>query len=425
MTGCIFNIVLNWGEKSRYYRITASYRLPRVATIKHLIERILSIILAAGLILTVATYYLATKPQANAFPTYLSGLAFLPLCLYPARLSSIASNPVIRLGSALILYLVLTTVWSETASIKTTSLYFGFALLLLAFVAGIVFCADTWPTFLNWIITIIILAAAVSALYSIYLFYALDYHPLDEKDRLYALGRIHNPAIGAFSYGIALVFATTRLVYRTRMDERIGWGIATLTLLYAVMMTDTRSAWVGLLAAAVSAIAFSGSLALRARLVSSAALVALAAIALFIGLHSDFRDEIMRRSTSFRPEIWSATLHKFSGAMWLVGDGANAPSFVNDGRFTFDHPHSIYVATLFYGGAIGMVLLLVVITAAYRALLRSRTGELRTMALAGLTFGAIGLLFDGDHLLDKIDYVWMVLWFPITLAACQSSSLQH
>ena len=111
------------------------------------------------------------------------------------------------------------------------------------------------------------------------------------------------------------------------------------------------------------------------------------------------------------------TFHKMSGLSWLIGYGDNASSTVDTAGYLFEHPHSIYLSTLFYGGIIGLGLLLALIAKSYVILFRAQAGEPRGIALACLTFGAVSLLFDGDYLLDKIDYVWLVLWLPVALTA--------
>lgn len=378
----------------------------------------MAIVLAGGLLLTISAYYLGEKAQVSAFPTYLCGLVWLALCCFPGRITQLRANPIIVLSSVLIFYLAFTTAWSDAASVKTTLLYIGFALLLMGFVAGVPFAARSWGGFLSWLVTVTILAGAVSALYSLYFYYGLDYHPPLSFGRLYALGRLSNPAVSAFSYSVPLIFAAYRLFHRPAVNERIIWGMTTLILGYTLYLTDTRSTWVGLVAAGFAMVIFSTRLRPRQRILTAVGVSAVIGAGIFGLLHSAWREELLKRSTSFRPEIWSATLHKMSGINWLVGHGNNVSSAVHDGRYTFDHPHSIYLSTLFYGGAIGLTLLLLLIATSYLVLLRQRASELRGLALASLTFGVVSLVFDGDYLLDKIDFTWIVLWLPIAMAAC-------
>lgn len=409
-----------------YYRIPGLCRLPGNSPISARISTTLSTILAASAFLTVITFYLGAKGQVNAFPTYLGGLAFLALAFLPGQ--SLAGqwrwtlqNRILLLTLVFTFYLALTTAWSPAATPDTTALYIGFAVLQLGFVVGLVWVLRRWPSLVEGLLSVCILAAAVSAVYSLYFFYGLDYHPLVEKDRLYALGRLANPVIGALGYGAALVYAANRMMWRKDYGERAFWGLLALLLVYTVVMTGTRSVWVGFAGAVMALLVCSHRLSLRARIGLVVVAVIVATGALGFALHSPLRAEILRRSTSFRPEIWSDTLSHIHGLAWLVGNGINTASSVQDSGFVFEHPHSIYLATLFYGGALGLVQLLALLGLCFYRLIRLPESELRNAALAALTFAATSLLFDGDYLMEKVDYFWIVFWLPIALAAWLSA----
>lgn len=189
MTGCIFNLVLTCSLKGGYYRITPPHRLPGIVTAKHFIERSLGAALAIGLILTPIGYYLAAKGQTSAFPTYLSGLAWLGLCLFRTPRRALLASPVVWASTAVSLWLALTTTWGP-GSLQTTLLYFGFALLLLGYIHGTLLTASNWPSFIEWLVTLTILSASLSAAYSIYGFYRTGLHAPDDVTRLLAFGRI-------------------------------------------------------------------------------------------------------------------------------------------------------------------------------------------------------------------------------------------
>ena len=64
-------------------------------------------------------------------------------------------------------------------------------------------------------------------------------------------------------------------------------------------------------------------------------------------------------------------------------------------------------------GRLGLLLLLLVITILWLASAED-SGE-RNLAIMLLSYGVIFGLFDGDNILNKIDYLWWLVWLPIGL----------
>lgn len=368
--------------------------------------------LAVALSLAIVTYYLAANGKINYFPTYLAGLAFVGLCFDRTLLRLLVSDRVAWAALVLVIYLAATTLWTAPAH---TPLLLGYALLLLAFVFGIAIVHARFHWFLTGFITLLILSAVVSGIYSVYFFYALDYNPLDEKDRLYALGRLGSPVGGALSYGVALILATSRVATASALTERILWGGAAIFLLYTTGLTGTRSVWPGLLAAAIALVVMQHNRSLRGRVILASAIVAASVAVLATAIAFGYGDELLRRSTSFRPEIWSATLLLLAES-WLFGAGITADSTLYWQGLVFEHPHSIYFSTLFYGGAVGLVLLLGLIVLSVMRLVKARGDAFAAGALALLAFGAVTLAVDGNRVLEKMDFVWLAFWLPIALA---------
>ena len=81
----------------------------------------------------------------------------------------------------------------------------------------------------------------------------------------------------------------------------------------------------------------------------------------------------------------------------------------------FQHAHSIYVSTFFYGGVIGLLALLGFLGLCAGRSLRANSSEIQALATMMLLYGVTVLLFDGDRILTKVDYIWMVFWLPIAM----------
>ena len=65
----------------------------------------------------------------------------------------------------------------------------------------------------------------------------------------------------------------------------------------------------------------------------------------------------------------------------------------------------------FYGGLVGLGLF-----ATFTALALFGTARPYSYHRALLMFGLATLLFDGDRLIEKVNFIWFVVWVPVGLA---------
>lgn len=381
--------------------------------------------LAVSLCLSIGSYYLAEDGQVNYFPTYLAGLAFLGLLPFGVSLRPLTTDPVLMVSTALLFYLAISPLWGHT-DLTITLKFFGYALLLLAFVVGPGVTQTRFPQFLDSFITVMIGASVVSAAISIHFFYNLEFNPGDDRERLYGMGRMGNPVVSALSFSVPLIFAMHRTMHRTSVAERGIWALAGIVLVYALILTGTRSIWPGLFFAVLAGTMINRQLTIRVRLVIITLLMLTAATSLGIVLGSDagpgLFEDLTQRSTSYRPEIWSSILAGFTEHNIWLGAGLNANTEVRSNGYVFVHPHSIYLATLFYGGIVGLSMLIALLALTTRTLIRAPDSPWRAPAIMTLAFAAATLAVDGNRLLEKMDYIWVVFWLPVALAVCLSSA---
>ena len=78
------------------------------------------------------------------------------------------------------------------------------------------------------------------------------------------------------------------------------------------------------------------------------------------------------------------------------------------------HPHNLYVSTMFYGGVFGIGGLILLMMISTGATLESNHPA-RWLTLSLLTYGFAVLMFDGNRLISKIDFIWLVFWLPLRL----------
>jgi hypothetical protein len=271
--------------------------------------------------------------------------------------------------------------------------------------------------FLNTLVVLVILAAVVNCGYSIYLHFALpDYQPLPEP-RLYSLGRLSNPVIGALSYGFATVLAVYMMLTEERRVAKTAYVLASLFFLWAIVLTGSRGVYLAL-AAGISLgvfLRYPGKLKIQMLgVVFTLAALSLSAY-LFLG-----PELLFKRALSFRPEIWTEFISRtMAGNIW-IGIGMATDSSFQLPELLIKHPHSVFVATFYYGGAIGLVTYLAMIVRAMFALHQNKEPNLRLLGTMLLAFGLTATTLDGDEIVTKVNYLWLLIWIPVAIAMARS-----
>ena len=360
--------------------------------------------------LTCTTYFLLENGSGNSFPTYLLGLGTIPLIILQFRTLQI-DRMLAGLAALFLGYMTLSVLWSSNNEpvVKTLTE----ALLVLTFCLAIPASIERFHWFLNALVVLVILSAVVNSGYSIYLHYALpDYQPLPEP-RLYALGRLSNPVIGALSYGFATVLAAYMFLNETRRLARAGYLAATLLFLFAIVLTGSRGAYLAL-AAAMSVgvlLQYPGNRKLQVTGVAGTLLALSAGAYFFLG-----PEALFSRALSFRPEIWSEFISRTITSNVWVGMGMTTDSEFQLPELLIQHPHSAFIATFYYGGLIGLALYLGLVLRAIQSLGGMGQHNVRLLGSMLLAFGLTATALDGNELISKVNYLWFLVWLPVGLA---------
>ena len=125
---------------------------------------------------------------------------------------------------------------------------------------------------------------------------------------------------------------------------------------------------------------------------------------------------MINRSTSFRPEIWEQAITETIRTSLFFGHGNAAQASLAVENHVFPHPHSIFVSTFYYSGIVGLLSLIAMLTATLVSLYKLESSALRTVAVSVTIVGVAGLIFDGDKPVEKINFLWISLWLPVSLA---------
>lgn len=382
---------------------------------------ILARVIGVLVLLVFSVYFVAESGQANAFAVYLLALAMIGALLRSEYRNSLASagSGIWAWVISLVCYLGLSSAWSDYPDTGEVLRNLGKGLLILSFMSGLMVSLLRLPAFRVWLLVSVVAAGCFSALMSIYLHWLLpEYQPLPEP-RLYAFGRLSNPAIAAMSYGMVVYMAVMLLLQLQVVWQRFLVVVALLALLAAIVLTGSRAVW---LAIALS-VSLGVALQFRRRAIplflGGSALVGVASVML-LGWEA-----VARRGLSFRPEIWSEFISRTLTENWLLGVGTGTDTDWVTPILTFQHPHSLFLSTFHFGGVIGLLLLGGVIVWCFRLLLQAEPSPVKQLAIVASVYAVTMGLFDGRNILESVNFMWWISWLPVTLvmvAAAETST---
>ena len=353
---------------------------------------------------------LLSSQSRASYPTY--ALALLVIATFSQWRDAFAVSIFPWIG-ALLLWLGLSTLWSEPFVARDAASVVIRMLLVFSFVIAVAEC-QLRGQLQKWMDIALSVCGVVVVLVAIANFYLTD----PEDGRLNGLGQLDTHVIAALVYGTVGIFVI-RMFYRSdRKAVRTVAVIGLCAILFAIYLSDSRNAWVSV---PVGLIVF-----LLANLVKDArqfavATVSVGSLALIAFVVLLFNDEVrallLPRGTSFRLEIWTAVLNRVGEASWLFGRGILSPTELVSGEIVFYHAHNMYLAVLEQGGLVALFFYLVVIGKAIKVLWHNFEHEDAKLALAILALGLSAHLLDGHELIDKVGASWFLIWLPVAIAA--------
>jgi O-antigen ligase len=360
-------------------------------------------------ILALASVYVLPSQSASSFFTYFLFIGVVAGLSHRGWRTS--GDSLWLLIGALVLYLLMSALWSEHPSLRSSFSISVRILLLTAFVLAVSKCAADVPDFLNWLTMGIAAAACAGAVASLGDFFL---HPTWDQ-RLRGLGQLDNNVMSALVFGAAVIMSM-HLTVLSRGDARLAMIAVTVVLLTTVGLTGSRS---GYLAVAVGTVALAAAQPDH-RLLKwygigggvAGVLGVLAAIA----MAPELTIHILPRGTSLRPEIWAAQIEALVADGPIFGRGLLTDDSVTVAGQLYQHPHSLFLSVLVQGGAFGLVLFIAMMVVAGARLWRARWQPAGRLGFALLAGGIAGQLFDGHELIDKVGLSWFYVWLPAGLA---------
>ncbi len=347
--------------------------------------------------------------SAASYPTYF--LALLMLATFPAW-RDVLRITLVRLVLALLVWLSLSTLWSEPFVMREAVSVWTRALLVFAFVVAVAEC-QLRGQMQRWVSIAMTVVGAVAAIAAVVNFLLMQ----PDDGRLNGLGQLDTHVVAALVYGVVLVF----LLHSAHESKSELWrtfaAFAGAACVFAVYLSDSRNAWVSV------TLGVAAYFLCRWCRDPKQFLSTIVACGLLLGiligvviLSDDLREVLLPRGDSFRPYIWGDILGRLEAASWLVGAGIISPDDIVQGDIVFPHPHSMYLAVLFQGGMIALACYLVILFLTVRTLLRNFDHTDTPLAMGILMIALLSHLLDGHELIDKVGDTWFLIWLPVGLS---------
>ena len=236
-----------------------------------------------------------------------------------------------------------------------------------------------------------------------------------------AMPPVHDdhPNRWAAALGVAAVVALARIASR-KAGPALACGALALVL-PALFLTRSRAEMLAVVAGGAVAMLPGRDGRLR-RLATAALLVALSAVALGA---PEAMQRLFARGDAGREQIWGELLRR-SDSRRLLGVGLTAsddvvfpPSWEFPTGWNPNTAHGEFLGTLYFGGVVGLgLLVLLLVLAARAASARARRSDMLVPGL--LAHAVVWGIFDGrGGVTAPSDVVSLVLWLPVALSAAR------
>ena len=375
------------------------------ATVFDLSIKLLSVLL----VLVVIFYFLVASARINSFPTYFLALV-TSCCLFFSTTYHYLKDTdrqLLFVVLCLICYLGISALWSSGIGLEKQARQFEFAGSILAFLIAFTLSVRKFPAFSDYFLAAILLCASISAGLSIYLHFDYPSYQNMPEPRLYGFGRPKNPLIASAAYGFGLWVGVYLLMNSKHYSVRVVIAFCILLLFACVVLTGSRSVWCAL--GLSLGIGIAQTLSWKPWLVF---LLVLVLTALIVSVTVEW-NELLGRGWSYRPEIWNEFIARTIKRRILLGFGsASAAEWVTP-TYTFLHPHSIFVSTFYYGGAIGLFILLATFASCLSVISRTDQSRAKRLASMGLFYGVGIGVFDGNNIISDVNHLWWIFWLPV------------
>ncbi len=328
------------------------------------------------------------------------------------QLQSLVADPLFICAALLVVYIGFSGFWSPGASAKGLVQLWARIGLVCVFLVTLSASLRGIAAFDRHLTHAVVLATLVSAVLCIvWYFYA---PPADY--RMEGVFRLDNPGRAGRMYSAALPFAAFAFVYSTGAWRNVG-AMAFAAAAIALTLSGTRSAWI---AGVLSMLVF-GLAIVRPKVTHFTMLFTIAGCALIVAFawaldSPEVKAALLPRGDSYRFGIWQANFRLVLDSVPWYGGGQLTDHWVTVSQKSFRGAHNMYLSVLIHTGFAGLVVFLTLIGLIVLRLVRHLEVPIAKLGLSLLLGGCIALVFGGDRLVDKVNYIWFVLWIPLGIA---------
>lgn len=366
-------------------------------------------LMAVLLVACFVSVVLLSSQSRASYPTYALALFMIATT---AQWRDVLDLPLMRWILALLIWLSISTFWSDPFELRTAVSVWVRALLVFCFVVAFAEC-QLRGQLQHWMGIALTVFGAIAVIAAITYFHLEN--PAD--GRLKGLGQLDTHVIAALVYGGIGLFALRFFNTYPRISSRILAVFVLVAIGYAVFESDSRNAWVSVLLGVGVFMLANRVAEARQFLVSVVTMGVIFAVLLGLLLLGDGSQEILLpRGDSYRLLIWENTLSQFTQGSYFIGRGILTSDDVEIGGMLFEHPHNMYIAIFHQGGAVGVLIYLVVIFKSFSILLEHYHHKDAKLALGLLTIAVSAYLLDGHELIDKVGDTWLLFWLPVAVA---------
>ena len=335
-----------------------------------------------------------------------------------ADLRPLFSSRTFLLITVYLVYMLCTLSWADSVSMSDLTKYGFRVLYVLIFLSVTIYLTQSYPMFLQLLLALLCWAAAGFAVAKILFFYSQNPFP---GTRLVGYGLLSLAYRASSQYGIVALACIYFILHQRAVKTKLLYLGPLVASVSYELLAQTHSTLLSLVAAIIvwqlsAWLLHKGDRRNYLNQILAVTIFICAIIAVFLMIYPEFyKLALLRRYLPNRPEIWGNLFTRIADAPWF-GHGLTADSrTLTSNGVTWLHPHSVYVATLLYGGIVGLLLLMeVVISALWQGFGRV-SQPINLLAASMVFYGALCIAPNDNMLLHHPKPFWLFFWFPVAL----------
>jgi O-antigen ligase len=327
-----------------------------------------------------------------------------------------------------LVYMCCTLFWADSFEMNDLSKYGRRVLYIIIFVAITIHLTKNDQDYLLKLLPSICWVCALVAIITIAIFYSK--HPFPSA-RLFGYGLLDNPFQASSIYGIIVLICTHLVLHQRSFSMRVVFlGLLVVSFSY-MLLAQSRSALLSLIIAMAVWQLFvwfrrqKGSGSQMKGLLIVLAIIFAGSAALFLIFPEFFDLAFLSRPSHYRLKVWGKLLSRIEAAPWF-GHGliADPRTEIAPGRILVK-PHSVLMGTLFYGGVIGLLLLIAVVVSTLWQGFRRMEKPIDLLIGSMALYGALCMVLNGNMLIHHPKPFWLFFWFPVALVVASEMPGHH